>query len=60
MEVEVLDTDLEVEEEDKEIQSNLRLQYICKIIKIQASYGAQYKEDHNYQSLQTLGLASDD
>ncbi len=53
-----LDADLEIEEEDKE--SNLRLQHMREIIKIQAFYGAQYKESHNYQSLQTPALTSDD
>ncbi len=57
MEAEALDADLEVEEEDKEIQSNLRPQHVHKIIKIQSSYSTQYKEDHDYQSLQTLAVA---
>ncbi len=60
IEVKAFDADLEVEEEDKEIQSNLRLQHIRKIIKIQASYRAQYKESHDYQSLQTPTLTPDD
>ncbi len=60
MEAEVLDIDLGVEEEDKEIQSNLKLQYAHKIIKIQASYEAQYKKGHDYQSFQTPALAPDD
>ncbi len=60
MEAKAFDTDLEVEEEDKEIQSNLRLQHACKIIKIQASYKAQYKESYDYQFLQTPALAPDD
>ncbi len=60
MEAEALDADLEVEEEDREIQSNLRLQHARKIIKIQAFYGAQYEEGPDYQSLQTPALAPDD
>ncbi len=60
MEAKAFDADLEVEEEDREIQSNLRLQHACKIIKIQAFYGAQYKEGYDYQSLQTRALAPDD
>lgn len=38
MKVEALDTDLGVEEEEKEIYFNLRLQYARKIIMIQVSY----------------------
>ena len=34
MEAEVLDTNLEIEEEDRKIQFNLRLQHARKIIKI--------------------------
>ncbi len=34
IEVEALDAYLEIEEEDKEIQSNLKLEYTYKIIKI--------------------------
>ncbi len=56
----MLDADLEVEEEDKEIQSNLSLRHAREIIKIQASYRAQYEEGHGYQSLQTPALAPDD
>ena len=60
MKAEALNADLKVEEEDREIQSNLRLQHACEIIKIQAFYGAQYKEGHDYQSFQTLALSPDD
>lgn len=34
METETFDTDLEVEEKKREVYSNFRFQYICKIIKI--------------------------
>ncbi len=60
MEAEAFNADLEIEEEDKEIQSNLRLQHVREIITIQASYRAQYKKGHNYQSFQTPVLAPDD
>lgn len=38
IEAKILDIDLEVEKEEREIYSNLRLQHICEIVKIQASY----------------------
>lgn len=36
--VDILDADLRVEEEEKEIQSNLRLQYAWNIVKLQTLY----------------------
>ncbi len=60
MEAETIGANLEVEEEDREIQSNLRFQHTRKIIKIQAFYRAQYEDGHIYQSLQTPVLAPDD
>ncbi len=59
MGAEAFNANLEVEEEDKEIQSDLRLQHVREIITIQASYRAQYKKGHDYQSFQTPALAPD-
>lgn len=38
MEVNVLDIDLGVEEEKREIQSNLKLQHVWDVVKLQMSY----------------------
>lgn len=59
IEAEVLDADLRVEEEEKKIYSSLGLQHTRKIIKIQAFYGTQYGEGHNYQSFKTLTFTPD-
>lgn len=60
IEAEVLEPDLWVKEEKREIYSNLGFQHICEIVKIQVSYEVQYREDYNYQSFQTLTLTLDD
>lgn len=38
IEVNALDIDLEVEEEKREIQSNLKLQHVWDVVKLQMSY----------------------
>lgn len=60
IEADALDADLGIEEEEKEIHSNLKLQYVRDIVKLQSSYAVQYEVGHNYQYLQIPTLVSDD
>lgn len=56
----MLDANVRVDEEERVIYANLVLQYAWDFIKLQASYRVQYKEDYNYQSLQTRTFISED
>ena len=60
MEVDAINADIKVEEEEREIHANLGLQYAQDIVQLQAFYKVQYKEDHYYQSLQTLAFIPKD
>ena len=51
MEVSMLEIDLEIEELERKIRIDLELQHASDIVKLQATYGVQYKEDHNFMSL---------
>ncbi|MCJ1344946.1 hypothetical protein MMC31_003151 [Peltigera leucophlebia] len=60
MEANALEGDLEIEESEREIWTSLDIQYARDVIKLQAAYGVQYKEDHNFMSLQTPALVPED
>lgn len=46
--MDALDPDMRVEKKENEIHTNLGYNYLQEIIKFQASYEVQYKEDYNY------------
>lgn len=60
MEVDILDVNMAIKEEEREVHAYLRLQHTRDIVKLQTSYEVHYKEGHNYQSLQTLTLIPED
>ncbi len=57
MEANTLKADIKIEESEREreIWTNLELQLIQDIVKLQRTYGVQY-EDHNFMPLQTPAL----
>lgn len=60
MKVSALKVDLKIEESEREIWIDLKLQHAWNIVKLQEVNGIQYKEDHNFMSFQTLALVSED
>lgn len=60
IEVDTLNANIKIEKEKREVHTNLRLQHVQDIIKLQAIYEIQYKENYNYQSLQTSILIPKD
>ncbi|MCJ1345691.1 hypothetical protein MMC31_003900 [Peltigera leucophlebia] len=60
MEANALEGDLKIEESEKEIWTSLDIQHARNVIKLQAAYGIQYKENHNFMSLQTSALVPED
>lgn len=60
IETDILDTNMGVKKEKKEVYANLELQYIWENIKLQVLYKVLYKKRHNYQFFHTLTLISKD
>lgn len=60
IEASVLEADLKIEESEREIWTDLKLQYARDIVKLQEAYSVQYKENHNFISLQIFALVLED
>lgn len=60
MKVDALDANVKIEEEEREVHANLRLQHAQNIFKLRVSYKIYYKKGYNYQSFQTPTLKPED
>lgn len=60
METSAFKADIEIEELKKKIWTDLKFQHVWDDVKLQWAYGVWYEEDHNFISLQTPALVSED